>query len=75
MPDDRRWSNDPDLRLWAVEVTGPPKRGGYMRNKTIYVGAPSITAAIQSALDEYDNADAWVVSASHRGPIHKVVDA
>lgn len=68
-------SADSELRLWSVDVSVRSTRTAFSRNKTVYVGAPSLVEAIQAALEEFDPDDEpWAVSAGHKGPIQKIVD-
>lgn len=70
----------PKLRLWQVEIS-LHDQPGYRRNKSLYIAAPDIQTAIDEALEvsllgleKISYHDAWVVSASHRGPVHRVVE-
>jgi hypothetical protein len=55
------------------------KRGTFRKNRNINIGAPDIVTAIRGAMAELlvllneEVEDVLVTSASHRGPIHRVV--
>lgn len=65
-----------ELRLWSVDVSTRSTSIRHVRNKTVYVGAPSLVEAIQAALEEFDPDDQpWAVSAGHKGPIQRIVES
>lgn len=76
-----------ELKLWSVEVATPragkhPRNPSYWsKHQSVNVAAEDIIQAIGGALDELveryegelDRNDCWVLSASHRGRVNRIV--
>ena len=77
---------DDELKLWSVEVSVPhrrphPRNPSYTsRHQSVNVAARDIVSAIHGAIDELvernidlNPEDCWVISASHRGRVNRIV--